>query len=181
MISGARKSCSRDRPYTERHCIALVIAHREHMSCRNRLHKTDFNQQTLTAYISIRYVCSLPFDYPCLRHKRVGPTQIMPFLPNAGASECTQWPPYSNLLQDFCHGASCVHGKCQGAVRCSLQNGLQDAMAVPVSCMQGCIVKRLAALQGGKRGRAPEMSAGPLILEPIGKVGCPVLTCQICP
>ena len=58
---------------------------------------------------------------------------------------------------------------------------MQHSFAVPVCCMQGCIVIGLMALEGGKWGGAPEMGAGPLVFQPVGKVRCPVLTVEVCP
>ncbi len=46
---------------------------------RDRLCKADFSQQTLTAYISIGYVRSLPFDYPHLQYEHTEPTRIMSY------------------------------------------------------------------------------------------------------
>lgn len=35
-------------------------------------------------------------------------------------------------------------------------------------------------LQGGKGRGASEVGAGPLVLQPVGKVRCPVVAVQVC-
>ena len=52
--------------------------------------------------------------------------------------------------------------------------------AIPISCMQSSIVEGFLALHGGKRRGPSEMSADPLVFQPVGKVGCPVVTVQVC-
>lgn len=57
---------------------------------------------------------------------------------------------------------------------------VMESIARPVRRAEGCILKGFLPLAGGKGWGTPEMGAGPLVLQPVGKVGGPVVAGQVC-
>lgn len=103
----------------------------------------------------------------------------MPSLQNQSDKQNATLP---TAQEDYAtHSASVFHSSCATQWQHKHVGLLLTSLAaVPISCMKSSIVKGFLALHGRKRGGPSEMSADPLVLQPVGKVGCPVVTVQVC-